>query len=662
VIALVNMPFGSLTRPPLALGVIAAQLKEAGLALRTYHFNLDFARILGFSAYETIALFKGAQTQVGEWLFTEAAWRVPFGPSDEEFLRRCETELVAIPHVPDRVKWLRLIKQRAIMPFLRHCLARIFAGSPPSVIAFSCMFFQTLAALALGRLVRESYPQVKLIYGGACFHGEMGCELISKIPWIDAVAVGEADDVIVLAFRELSEGRSPRGLRGLLYRNDAGQVKAGPPPVPMPPSVLNALPDPDFDDFFIAVEQVGLLTERTWQDRATVPFETSRGCFWGQKSHCAFCGLNGEGMIFRMRSAERVESCLRNLAARYPVRNLFAADNILPLQYFKSLLPRLADNPITGQNGSVDLFFEVKANLTRDQIRLLAEAGVKHIQPGIESLSTPILRKMGKGVSALQNVYLLKCCQEYGVVPYWNMLIRVPGEQPIDYLHMARWLPLLFHLRPPSGGAVRVECHRFSSYHRQASLFTESMVPASFYRSLFPVPPFELERIAYYFDAEWKDTLGEPAYESILCLVSDWLRRWRDDKLPPQLVVAEQPGGGLLIEDTRSRTSTVHHLNAVQAKLYGLLSDVTSRERFLVDGRTVCELSVEMLQSQLAAFIGQGLVLAEGESLLGLALPQNSPQVSRDHRRVQMRAMSLESSSDRSPTERSQLPIIRTEP
>ena len=37
--------------------------------------------------YEAIARFKGAQTQVSEWLFAEAAWRRPFGPSEEVLTR-----------------------------------------------------------------------------------------------------------------------------------------------------------------------------------------------------------------------------------------------------------------------------------------------------------------------------------------------------------------------------------------------------------------------------------------------------------------------------------------------------------------------------------------------------------------------------------------------
>jgi radical SAM superfamily enzyme YgiQ (UPF0313 family) len=63
------------------------------------------------------------------------------------------------------------------------------------------------------------------------------------------------------------------------------------------------------------------------------------------------------------------------------------------MRYFRELLPLLAVADL-----DLSSFHEVKANLTRDQIRMLSEAGVNSIQPGIESFSTDLLRLMRKGV------------------------------------------------------------------------------------------------------------------------------------------------------------------------------------------------------------------------------------------------------------------------
>ena len=57
------------------------------------------------------------------------------------------------------------------------------------------------------------------------------------------------------------------------------------------------------------------------------------------------------------------------------------ADNILDMNHFRSVLPALA------QAGTpYELFYEIKANLRREQVATLAASGVTKVQPGIESL------------------------------------------------------------------------------------------------------------------------------------------------------------------------------------------------------------------------------------------------------------------------------------
>ena len=92
------------------------------------------------------------------------------------------------------------------------------------------------------------------------------------------------------------------------------------------------------------------------------------------------------------------------------------------------MLPRLAAAKL-----DVEFFWEVKANLTHEQVHLLRNAGVKQVQPGIESFSDRVLKIMRKGVTAFRNVELLKWCKEYGVKPYWNLLYGFPGETVEDY-------------------------------------------------------------------------------------------------------------------------------------------------------------------------------------------------------------------------------------
>ena len=71
-----------------------------------------------------------------------------------------------------------------------------------------------------------------------------------------------------------------------------------------------------------------------------IPFESARGCWWGQKHHCVFCGLNGSTMRFRAKSPDRVFAELVHQARRYRSFRFEAVDNILDMGYLTTLLPR----------------------------------------------------------------------------------------------------------------------------------------------------------------------------------------------------------------------------------------------------------------------------------------------------------------------------------
>ena len=168
--------------------------------------------------------------------------------------------------------------------------------------------------------------------------------------------------------------------------------------------------------------------------------------------HCTFCGLNGQTMTFRSKSSRRAMEELTCLSERHPGSRVELTDNILDIGYFKDFLPALAARPEGPR-----LFYEVKANLKKEQLKMLRAARVMRIQPGIESLSDPVLKLMRKGVTALQNIQLLKWCKELGVQPGWNLIWGFPGEPPDEYVRMARLVPLLTHLRPPYGsGMIRL--------------------------------------------------------------------------------------------------------------------------------------------------------------------------------------------------------------
>ncbi|HTL05162.1 MAG TPA: RiPP maturation radical SAM C-methyltransferase, partial [Gemmatimonadales bacterium] len=266
----------------------------------------------------------------------------------------------------------------------------------------------------------------------------------------------------------------------------------------VPVTALDALPIPDYDDYF--ANRAAILGEgRRLLERRDLPFESSRGCWWGQKSHCTFCGLNNEGMAYRMKSVDRVIDEVTALSTRYQCVDLEAADNILPYPAYQSLLPRLA-----GLGLDLRFMYEIKANIGRDDAAALRAAGIRWVQPGVESFSDHVLELMRKGSTGALNIQLIKWLQEFGVTPYYNLLVGFPGETPEDYEEVIALLPALYHLTPPiRSRTVLVSVHRFAPFFNESERWgIQGRRPAWYYRHLIPPSRAPAEDFAFFFDRD----------------------------------------------------------------------------------------------------------------------------------------------------------------
>jgi magnesium-protoporphyrin IX monomethyl ester (oxidative) cyclase len=201
--------------------------------------------------------------------------------------------------------------------------------------------------------------------------------------------------------------------------------------------------------------------------------------------------LNGETMAYRSKSPQRVAAELDHLVERFGRRTIMMTDNILHHRAGTELLPLLTP-------AKVPLFFEVKANITRPQLEAMADAGILHMQPGIESLSTRLLREMDKGVDAFQNLQLLKWAKELGVRLSWNILCGFPSERDEDYVELAALIPKIHHFSPPRGfGQVSVD--RFSPMFNWPERFGMTIETFPAYRYFYALSAEEIRNIAYAF-------------------------------------------------------------------------------------------------------------------------------------------------------------------
>jgi ribosomal peptide maturation radical SAM protein 1 len=612
-VLLVSMPFGPLFSPSLGLSLLQPQLARRGLTSRIEYFTLPWAERIGERLYSRIITENRAMSRafVGEWIFSHALfeWTVEH---DERYLREVLLAppkwLGRNPTKPPAAADIRAIlaARDAARRFIDAC-ADTVAAANPRLVGLTSVFQQHLASLALARRVKALLPDAVIVMGGANCEATMGNETVRQFAFVDAVVSGEADQVFAEAAVRIVAGQGIDDLPGVLTHRAATGPPI-PPPAHTAPAVtdLDALPYPDYSDFFAQFQKSRF--GRDWQPSVFV--ETSRGCWWGERMHCTFCGLNGATMAYRSKSAARALDELTHLATMYPGCDIQVVDNILDLKYFKTLLPGLAARKL-----NVSLFYETKSNLKKDQVRLLKEAGVLTIQPGIESFSDRVLKQMKKGVTGLQNIQLLKWCKEIGVHPIWNFLIGFPRESPDDYFEMASLSARVCHLPEPSGVSV-IRLDRFSpNFNEAGQLGFSKLRPLPFYEFIYDLPEPVRHNLAYYFAYDYKMPQDVARYaDPLVRSVHAWKTTWRHAEL-----VSVDLGDRLFMFDTRPRAKApVSVLSGEDRELY-LTCDAITDASPMGEAHT----------NRLNAFAGRGLMLNEGAKYLSLAVPIGDYQPSR---------------------------------
>lgn len=529
-VALVVMPFAASDRPSLAAGLLKALLRERGIPCDCKHFNLTLCSLAGRERYRRLSELSSTNVLAGEWIFSQIYYGESF--SDWESYSR---------EILDRPDWgveddyrKALLEVKALAPAFLRIAYEACDWSRYDLVGFTSTFEQTLPSLCLARMIRAAHPRVKIAVGGANFEAPMGRAYLDLFPEIDYVSTGEAD----WSFPRLCENLA-RGVaavpEGILARHEDPVEPAG------GPVALDALPIPDYDDFFASFA-------RTFPRSAppSAPLEASRGCWWGQKHHCTFCGLNGDTLAFRRKSWERVAGEAAALEERYRPSCLIFADNILAMDYFPTLLPHWAES-----GSRTPKFFEIKANLRREQVAALQRAGITYVQSGIESLSDRTLRIMDKGVSAAQNIALLRWCRELGIRAVWNVLFGFPGEDLEDFPRIHALLQKLAHLNAP-GVCAPIRMDRYSpNFERWREKGFLEVRPLPSYRHVYPLDEDGLRDLAYFF--EYRHAHSDRVLELARDIIG-FGREWRQRcgaGTNGTFAVRRHLDGGWILVDTR---------------------------------------------------------------------------------------------------------------
>jgi ribosomal peptide maturation radical SAM protein 1 len=618
-VSFVVMPFGSIERPSLGVSLLKAGLARFSFASKVHYINLKFSRIVGSEPYRKISEYEYADSLIGELVFAPfvSDYRVWSQDRIAEILHDVLRVHALTQDQINELAELCYSFQLHIPSFLDDCVKLILTENP-KIIGFTSTFHQTCSSLALAKLLKQQ-TNAPIIFGGANCEGQMGAAILANFDFVDYVCSGEGDIAFPLFVKNfLDNSGSLEKINGIISRYSDDLFIYMTSPV----MEMNFLPYPDFQDFFA---ELGMGMEEKRESEPILSVETSRGCWWGEKFQCTFCGLNGSTMKYRSKSTIRAVKEIEFLSKQYGIGTFQVVDNILDMKYFNEFFPMIAKK-VPGLN----LFYETKSNLSKKHLQIMKKAGVNAIQPGIESFSTPILNIMKKGVSAIQNIQTLKWCTEVGIFPYWNLLWGFPGEPEEEYAKMPTLIEKLVHLYPPTWFG-RIILDRFSPYFvnpLEHGIINVKPIPGYMhvYRSL---KNKELSKIAYHFDFDYIDRRDPNAYTKVLkSKLIDWKTLWNtdeSDKKVPSLTFSRLFEDTIIVRDTRPcNTNELHTLVDDAALIYETCESIHGFTCIAEKVRSLRpSIDASAIKKLLSEMVDDKIIIQENESYLSLALPRS---------------------------------------
>jgi anaerobic magnesium-protoporphyrin IX monomethyl ester cyclase len=316
--------------------------------------------------------------------------------------------------------------------YVTHTLIPRLAAAKPDVIGLSvCFPGQLQPAYAFAIKLKRAFPNVHVTVGGPAITQILlrlkGQALARALGPFDSAVVFEGEHSLLALVRALEEKRPLRELTNVVLR-DALLGARYLPAHGM--EDMKALPSPDYDGMPLALYF-------TPAAALTLPYDPTRGCYWGK---CTFChyGLAEIGTAtYRERPVSEMVEHLRALSLRYGTRHFYLSqDSVAP----KTLL-KLA-------HGIIDAGLDIKwatdlkpeKYLTADRAQTLRRAGAVACALGVESASPRVLALIDKGapIEAVHDV--VTNLARAGIAPEAMCFTEFPTETADEAMATLAWL------------------------------------------------------------------------------------------------------------------------------------------------------------------------------------------------------------------------------
>ncbi len=498
--------------------ILQSVAREKGYKTEVLYAGLLLVSVLGEETYDEISRlpYNLRWMKLGERLFARAAHGLPPLGSHAEAIvdetvcftgndRRHET----VSYEPMDFDRDRFLEIEALCVSFVEDVVRAVISFDYKIVGCTSTLEQNNSSVAILKGIKKKRPGIVTLMGGANCDRQMAEGVASLSEEIDHVFSGESE----LSFRAFL----------------AGYSEGAPPPPRIitgePLTDLNTLPLPDYGDF---IKQVDHAPGGNPPANVVIAYETSRGCWRGEKRKCSFCGGDFKHFRFRQKTEEKVIEDLESIARLYPpVTGILMTDNIVPHSYYTKLLPHLSR-----RKNFPAIWYQENTKLKLKDLLNLRKARIRSVLFGIDALSTDLLKLMNKGVTARHNLIVLRSAQSLGIYIIWHLLWGFPGDTADQYGETLELLPLIRHFQPPAD-LVHLILHRFCSYVETPHKYgIENLEPLKIYKHIYPQWA-DTDKLAYEYTGDYPCGAHENPgiIRALVKEIALWKQEWKKTRL-----------------------------------------------------------------------------------------------------------------------------------
>jgi len=292
----------------------------------------------------------------------------------------------------------------------------------PEVVGIQCNFTtERNRTLYWARRIKEELPEAFLVVGG---HDASRDPEWFRHRVVDAVAIGDGEEVLPALVDTLDRGADPRLSPGLMLNTEDGPVHTGPAPARR-----------DLDELPLPARHL----IRDYADHYYINFrkplallETARGCPF----KCNFCSVwKFHQSTFREKSPERVVEELATIDAP----NVFITDDIfwMNVRRGREMAKQL-------QASGIRKYYTVQTRTDiickfPELIEMWKDCGDLAIFLGVEKVDDEGLAAVNKGNTADNNVRAIEILKELGVGFTCNFIVD-PAWDRDDFARLREWI------------------------------------------------------------------------------------------------------------------------------------------------------------------------------------------------------------------------------